>query len=93
MERPVESAPYTPLGLDPRPLPFVPMFSELTMLGERAPPAGSMREQLVVVDLRSPTQETSVAARDPPTSTAGAVYAAEEIHTMEARAKEGADTH
>ena len=93
MEGPVESAPYAPLRVDPRGFPFVPMFSELTMLGKRAPLAGSMREEHVVVDLRSPTRETSAAARDPQISTAHAVYAEEEIHTMEARAKGGADRH
>ena len=93
MDRPVESAPYAPLRVDPRVLPFVPMFSESTMLGERVPPAGSMREEHAVVDLRNPSRETAVAVRDPPTSMADAVYAEEEIHTMEARAKEGADGH
>ena len=33
MDRPLESAPYAPLRVDPRVLPFVPMFSESTMLG------------------------------------------------------------
>ena len=93
MDRPVESAPYTPPRVDPRVLPFVPMVSESTMLGERAPPAGSTREERVVGDLRGPTRETSAAARDRPTSTGHAVYAEEEIHTMEARAKEGANGH
>ena len=93
MDRPVESAPYAPPRVDTRVLPFVPMFSESSMLGERKPPAGSMREEHVVVDLRNPTRETSAAARDLPTSTAHAVYAEEEIHTMEALAKEGADGH
>ena len=93
MDRPVESAPYAPLRVDPRVLPFVPMFSESTMLGERVPLAGSIRDEHVVVDLRNPSRETSAAARDPPTSMADAVYAEEEIHTMEARAKEGAHGH
>ena len=88
IDRSVESGPYAPPRVDPRLLPLVPMFSESSMLGERAPPAGSMREERVVVDLRSPTRETSAAARDPLTSTAHAVYAAGEIHT-----KERADGH
>ena len=80
-------------AVDPRVLPFVPMFSESTMLGGRKPPAGSMGEEHVVVDLRNLTRETAAAARDPPTSTAHAVSAEEEMHTMAARAKAGADRH
>ena len=91
MDRPVESAPYVPPRVDPRVLLFVPMFSESTMLGERAAPTWSMRAEHVFVDLRNLTRETSAAARGPPTSTAHAVYAEEEIHNMEARAKEAAD--
>ena len=93
MDRPVESAPYAPPRVDPHVLSFVPMLRESTMLGEREPPAGSLREEHVVVDLRNPTRETSAAARDPPTSAAHAVYGEEEIHTMEERAKEGTDRH
>ena len=63
MDRPVESAPCAPPRDDPRVFPFVPMVSESTMLGERAPPAGSMREEHVVVDQRNPTRETFAAAR------------------------------
>ena len=37
-------APYAPPRVDPGALPFVPMFSESTMLGEQTAPAGSMRE-------------------------------------------------
>ena len=82
MDRPVESAPYAPPRVDPRVLPVVFMTSESTVLGERGPPAGSMREKHVVGDLRSSTRETSAAARDPLTSTAHAMYAEEGINTM-----------
>ena len=61
MDCPVESAPYAPSRLEPPVLPFVSMFSESTMLCERKPQAGSMREEHVVVDLRNPTRETSAA--------------------------------
>ena len=37
-------APYAPPRVDPGALPFVPMFSESTMLGEHTAPAGSMRK-------------------------------------------------
>ena len=37
-------APYAPPRVEPGALPFVPMFSEPTMLGEQTAPAGSMRE-------------------------------------------------
>ena len=47
MEKPMggpAEAPYAPPRVDPGALPFVPMFSESTMLGEHTAPAGSMRE-------------------------------------------------
>ena len=47
-------APYAPPRVDPGALPFVPMFSESTMLGEHTAPAGSMREGHVTTDPRSP---------------------------------------
>ena len=43
-------APYAPPRVEPGALPFVPMFSESTMLGEHAAPAGSMREGHVTTD-------------------------------------------
>ena len=47
-------APYAPPRVDPGALPFVPMCSESTMLGEHTAPAGSMREGHVTADPRSP---------------------------------------
>ena len=72
-------APYAPPRVDPGALPFVPMFSESTMLGEHTAPAGSMREGHVTTDLRSLTVQMSHAAQDlPPTTNTHAVYAEEE---------------
>ena len=77
-------APYAPPRVDPDALPFVPMFSESIMLGEHTAPAGSMREEQATTDLRSLMVQMSHAAQDPPTAmTAHAVYAEEEIQTMQ----------
>ena len=81
-------APYAPRCVDPGALPFVPMFSESTMLWEHTAPAGSMREGHVTTDSRSLTVQMSHAAQDLPiTTTAHAVYAEEEIQsqTMQGR--------
>ena len=89
-------APYAPLRVDPGALPFVPMFSDSTMLGEQTAPAGSMREGNVTTDLRSLTVQMSHAAQDPPsTTTAHAVYAEDEIQsqTMQGRTIGSADGH
>ena len=87
-------APYAPPRVDPGALPFVPMFSESTMLGEHTAPAGSMREGHATTDLRSLTVQMSHAAQDPPTTTtAHAVYAEEEIGTMQGRTMGSADGH
>ena len=99
MERPMGGpgeAPYAPPRVDPGVLPFVPMFSESTMLGEQTAPAGSMREGHATTDLRSLTVQMSHAAQDPPTTTtAHAVYAEEEIQsqTMQGRTMGSADGH
>ena len=99
MEKPMggpAEAPYAPPRVDPGALPFVPMFSELTMLGEQTAPAGSMREGHTTMDLRSLTVQMSHAAQDPPTTTtAHAVYAEEEIQsqTMQGRTMGSADGH
>ena len=89
MEKPMggpAQAPYAPPRVDPGALPFVPMFSESIMLGEHTAPAGSMREEHATTDLRSLTVQMSHAAQDPPTATtAHAVYAEEEIQTMQGR--------
>ena len=56
MEKPMggpAEAPYAPPRVGPGALPFVPMFSESTMLGEQTAPAGSMREGHVITDPRS----------------------------------------
>ena len=77
-------APYAPPRVDPGALPFVPMFSESTMLGEHTAPAGSMREEHATKDRRSLTVQMSHAHQDPPTAmTAHAVYAEDEIQTMQ----------
>ena len=89
-------APYAPPRVDPGALPFVPMFSESTMLGEHTAPAGSMREGHVTTDPRSLTVQMSHAAQDLPiTTTAHAVYAEEEIQsqTMQGRTVGSADGH
>ena len=87
-------APYAPPRVDPSALPFVPMFSESIMLGEHTAPAGSMREEHATTDLRSLTVEMSHAAQDPPTAmTAHAVYAEEEIQTMQGRTMGSPDGH
>ena len=97
MEKPTGSpaeAPYAPPRVDPGVLPFVPMFSESIMLGEHTAPAGSMREDHATTDLRSLTIQMSDAAQDPPTAmTAHAVYAEEEIQTMQGRTMGRADGH
>ena len=89
-------APYAPPRVDPGALPFVPMFSESTMLGEQTAPAGSMREGHVTTDPRSLTVQMSHAAQDLPiTTTAHAVYAEEEMQsqTMQGRTMGSADGH
>ena len=89
-------APYAPPRVDPGALPFVPMFSKSTMLGEHTAPAGSMREGHVTTDPRSLTVQMSHAAEDlPPTTTTHAVYAEEEIQrqTMQAKTMGSADRH
>ena len=89
-------APYAPPRVDPGALPFVPMFSESTMLGEHTAPAGSMREGHVTTDPRSLTVQMSHASQDLPiTTTAHAVYAEEEIQsqTMQGRTMGSADGH
>ena len=76
-------APYAPPRVDPGALPFVPMFSESTMLGEHTAPAGSRQEGHATTDLRSLIVQMSHAAQDPPTTTtAHAVYAEEEIQSQ-----------
>ena len=87
-------APYTPPRVDPGALPFVPMFSESKMLGEHTAPAVSMREEHATTDLRSLMVQMSHAAQDPPTTTtAQAVYAEEEIQTMQGQTMGRADRH
>ena len=90
-------APYAPPRVDPGALPFVPMFSESTMLGEHTARAGSMREGHATTDPRSLTVLMShAAAQDPPTTTtAHAVYAEEEIQsqTMQGLTMGSADGH
>ena len=99
MEKPMggpAEAPYAPARVHPGALPFVPMFSESTMLGEQTAPAGSMREGRATTDLRSLTVQMSHAAQDPPTTTtAHAVYAEEEIQsqTMQGQTMGSADRH
>ena len=97
MEKPMggpAEAPYAPPRVDPGALLFVPMFSESIMLGEHTAPAGSMREEHATTDLRSLTVQMSHAAQDPPTAMiAHAVYAEEEIQTMQGRTMGRADGH
>ena len=99
MEKPMggpAEAPYAPPRIDPGALPFVPMFSESTMLGEQTAPAGSMREGHATTDPRSLMVQMSYATQDPPpTTTAYAVYAEQEIQnqTMQGRTMGSADGH
>ena len=99
MEKPMggpAEAPLAPPRVDPGVLPFVPMFSESTMLGEHTAPVGSMREGHVATDPWSLTVQMSHAAQDPPSTTnAHAVYAEEEIQsqTMQGRTMGSADGH
>ena len=89
-------APYAPPRVDPGALPFVPMFSESTMLGEHTAPAGAMREGYVTTDPGSLTVQMSHAAQDlPPTTNTHAVYAEEEIQsqTMQGQNNGSADGH
>ena len=87
-------APYAPPRVDPGALPFVHMFSESIMLREHTAPAGSMREEHATTDQRSLTVQMSHAAQDPPTAmTAHAVYAEEEIQTIQGRTMGRADGH
>ena len=85
-------APYAPPRVDPGAPPFVPMLSESIMLGEHTAPAGTMREEHATTDPRSQTVQMSHAAQDPPTAmTAHAVFAEEEIQTMQGRTMGRAD--
>ena len=98
MEKPMggpAEAPYAPPRVDPGALPFVPMFSESTMLGEHTAPAGSMREGHVPRDPRSLTVQMSHAAQDVPITTNMVVYAEDEIQsqTMQGRTMGSADGH
>ena len=89
-------APYAPPRVDPGALPFVPIFSESTMLGEHTAPAGTMQEGHVTTDPRSLMVQMSHAAQDlPPTTTTHAVFAEEEIQsqTMQGRTIRSADGH
>ena len=88
-------APYAPPRVDPGALPFVPMFSESTMLGEHTAPAGPMREGHVTTDPRSLTVQMSHAAQDVPITTNMVVYAEDEIQsqTMQGRTMGSADGH
>ena len=98
MEKPMggpAEAPYAPPRVDPGALPFVPLFSESTMLGEHTAPAGSRREGHVATDPRSLTVQMSHAAQDVPLTTNMAVYAEEKIEiqnqTMQGRTMGSAD--
>ena len=99
MEKPMggpAEAPYAPPRVDPGALPFVPMFSESTVLGEHTAPAGPMQEGLVTTHPRSLTVQMIHAAQDlPPTTNTHAVYAEEEIQsqTMQGRTMGSADGH
>ena len=57
-------APYAPPRVDPGVLPFDPMFSESTMLGEQTAQAGSMREGHTTTDPRSLTVQMSHATQE-----------------------------
>ena len=87
MEKPMggpAEAPYAPPRVDPGALPFVPMFSGSKKLREHMAPAGSMREEHATTDPRSLTVQMSHAAQDLTTAmTAHAVYAEEQIQTMQ----------
>ena len=92
MEKPMGG----PADVDPGAPPFVPMFSESTMLGEQTARAGSMREGRATTDPRSLTVQMSHAAQDPPTiTTAHAVYGEEEIQsqTMQGQTMGSTDGH
>ena len=96
MEKPMggpAEAPYAPPRVDPGALPFVPMFSESTMLGEHTAPAGSMREGHVTTDPRSLTVQMSHAAQDVPITTNMVVHAEKKIDTMQGRTMGSADGH
>ena len=98
MDKPMggpEEAPYAPPRVDPGALPFVPMFSESTMLREHTAPAGSMQEGHVTTDPRSLTVQMSHAAQDVPITTNMVVYAEDEIQsqTMQGRTMGSADGH
>ena len=100
MEKPMggpAEAPYAPPRVDPGALPYVPLFSESTMLGEHTAPAGSMREGHVTTDPRSLTAQMPLAAQDVPLTTNMAVYAEEKIEiqnqTMQGRTMGSADGH
>ena len=70
------------------------MFSKSIRLGEHTAPAGSMREEHATTDVRSLTVQMSHAAQDPPTTTTThAVYAQDEIHTMQGLTMGRADGH
>ena len=88
-------APYAPPRVDPGALPFVPMFSKSTMLGEHTAPAGSMREGHVTTDPRSLTVQMSHAAQDVPITTNMVVYAEDVIQskTMQGRTMGSAEGH
>ena len=97
MEKPMgvpAEAPYAPPRVDLGALPFVSMFSDSIMLGEHTAPAGSMREEHATTDPRSLTVQMSHAAQDPRAAmTAHAVYAEEEIQTMQGRTMGRPDGH
>ena len=70
------------------------MIRESWVLGEHTAPARSVREEHATTDLRRLTVQMSHAAQDPPTAmTAHAVYAEEEIQTMQGRTLGRADGH
>ena len=85
---------YAPPRVDPGALPFVPMISESIMLGEHTAPTWSMQEEHATTDLRSQTVQMSHAAQDQPiATTVDAVYAEEEIQTVQGRTMARADGH
>ena len=98
MDKPISGPAEAPAPprVDPLALPFVPMFSESTMLGEHTAPAGCMREGHVPTDPGSLTVQMSHAPQDLPiTTTAHAVYAEEVIQsqTMQGQTMRSADGH